>query len=69
MGTRGGETQDMGNTGLTLLPPPERRVPRSTPSNGEGGGLPGGLKWHGDRTGLDIGMAGGIEGATAGGLV
>ncbi len=27
----------MGNTGLTLLPPPERRVPHHTPSNGEGG--------------------------------
>ncbi len=31
MGTRGGETQDMGSTGLTLLP-------HRTPSNGEGGG-------------------------------
>ncbi len=28
MGTRGGETRDMGNKGLTVLPPP---------SNGEGG--------------------------------
>ncbi len=26
MGTRGGETQDTENTGLTLLPPPERGV-------------------------------------------
>ncbi len=37
MVTRGRETQDMGNTGLTLLPPPERCVPHRTPSNGEGG--------------------------------
>ncbi len=37
MGTRGGETRDMGNTGLTVLPPPERCVPHRTPSNGEGG--------------------------------
>ncbi len=27
MGTRGRETQNMGNTGLTLLPPPERPAP------------------------------------------
>ncbi len=39
MGTRGGETQDMGNTGLTLLPPPERCVPHRTPSNGGGWAL------------------------------
>ncbi len=37
MVTRGRETQDMGNTGLTLLPPPKRRIPRRTPSNGERG--------------------------------
>ncbi len=38
MGTRVGETRDMGNTALTVLPPPERCVPHRTPSNGEGGG-------------------------------
>ncbi len=32
-----GKTRDMGNTGLTVLPPPERCVPHRTPSNGEGG--------------------------------
>ncbi len=37
MGTRGGETRDTENTGLTVLPPPERCVPHRTPSNGEGG--------------------------------
>ncbi len=36
-GTRGGETRDKGNTGLTVLPPPERCVPHRIPSNGEGG--------------------------------
>ncbi len=42
MGTRGGETRDTERQSLTLLPPPERRVPRRTPSNGEWG-------WAGNR--------------------
>ncbi len=58
MVTRGRETQDMGNTGLTLLPPPERCVPHRKPSNGEGGGgRSGGLKGHGDRTGQEASRA------------
>ncbi len=46
MGTRGGETQDMGTQGsLTLLPPPERCAPHHTPSKpGRGAGHSGGLK-------------------------
>ncbi len=58
MGTRGGETRDMGNTGLTVLLPPERCVPHRIPSNGEGGGgRSGGLKGHGDRTGPEASRA------------
>ncbi len=38
MGMRGRETQDTGSQDWHLLPPPERRVPRRTASNGEGGG-------------------------------
>ncbi len=59
MGTRGRETQDMGNTGLTLLPPPER-------SNGEGGWAlwrPQGTRRQ-DRTG---GFQGGARSGTHGG--
>ncbi len=66
MGTRGSETQDMGNTGLTLLPPPEGFVPHRTPSNGEGGGAlcrPQGT-WRQDRTG---GLQGGARSRTHGG--
>ncbi len=65
MDTRGGETRDKGNTGLTVLPPPERCVPHRTPSNGEGGGRSGGLKGHGDRTGQEASRAAPILGAMA----
>ncbi len=65
MGTRGGETRDKGNTGLTVLPPPERCVPHRIPSNGEGGGRSGGLKGHGDRTGQEASRAAPILGAMA----
>ncbi len=37
MGTRGRETQDMGTQVWHNPPPPNRRVPRHTTSNGEGG--------------------------------
>ncbi len=62
MGTRGGETRDTGNTGLTVLPPPERCV--RTPSNGRGGGRSGGLKGHGDRTGQEASRAAPVPGPT-----
>ncbi len=64
MGTRGGETRDMGNTGLTVLPPPERCV--RTPSNGRGGWAlwrPQGTRRQ-DRTG---GLQGGARSGTHGG--
>ncbi len=67
MVTRGRETQDMGNTGLTLLPPPERWVPHRTPSNGEGGWVlwrPQGTRRQ-DRTG---GLQGGARSGTHGEL-
>ncbi len=69
MGTRGRETQDMGNTGLTLLPPPERCIPHHAPCTihhpmGRGGGRSGGLKEHRDRTG---GLQGGARSGTHGG--
>ncbi len=63
MGTRGGETRDMGNTGLTVLPPPERCVPHRIPSNGEGGWAlwrPQGTRRQ-DRTG---GLQGGARSGT-----
>ncbi len=66
MVTRGRETQDMGNTELTLLPPPERCVPHRTPSNGEGGWAlwrPQGTRRQ-DRTG---GLQGGARSGTHGG--
>ncbi len=56
MVTRGRETQDMGNTGLTLLPPPYT-IQR--------GGRSGGLKGHGDRTGKEASRAAPIPGPTA----
>ncbi len=67
MGTRGRETQDMGNTGLTLLPPPEWCIPHRTPSNREGGvgRRSGGLKGHGDRTGQEASRAAPVPGPTA----
>ncbi len=55
MGTRGRETQDMGNTGLTLLPPP--------PSNGEALWRPQGTRRQ-NRTG---GLQGGARSGTHGG--
>ncbi len=53
-----------GGTGLTLLPPPKRHIPRRATSNGEGGGCSGGLKGHRDRTG---GLQGGARSGTHGG--
>ncbi len=64
MGTRGRETQNMGNTGLTLLPPPERCVPPYTIQRGGGGGHSGGLKGHGDRTGQEASRAPPVPGPT-----
>ncbi len=66
MGTRGRETRDTENTGLTVLPPPERCVPHRTQSNGEGGWAlwrPQGTRRQ-DRTG---GLQGGAHSGTHGG--
>ncbi len=62
----GMETQDTGDTGLTLLHPSQRHVERHETSNGRGGGCrrSGGLKGHGDRTG---GLQGGARSGTHGG--
>ncbi len=68
MGTRGGETQDTENTGLTLLPPPERCVPHRTPSNGEGGWAlwrPHGTRRQ-DRTGQKASRAAPVLGGHGG---
>ncbi len=65
MGTRGGESQDMGNTGLTSLPPPEWCVPHRTHPTERGGGRSGGLKGHGDRTGQEASRAAPVPGPTA----
>ncbi len=65
MGTRGGETRDMGNTGLTVLPPPERCIPHRTPSNGEG--EVGALEPLRDmETGQEASRAAPVQGAMAG---
>ncbi len=73
MGTRGGETQDTENTGLTVLPPSRdqpsglsgtsRTVHHPT---GRGGGRSGGLTGHGDRTGQKASRAVPVLGAMAG---
>ncbi len=58
MGTRGGEKRDTENTGLTVLPPPERCVPR-----GWALWRPQGTRRQ-DRTG---GLQGGARSGTHGG--
>ncbi len=67
---RGGKTQDTENTGLTLLPPPERCVhhPPYTVHHptGRGGGRSGGLKGHRDRTGQEASRAAPVLEAMAG---
>ncbi len=63
MGTRGGETQDTENTGLTLLPPPERCVPYTIQ---RGGGV-GALEASRDtETGQEASRAAPVLGAMAG---
>ncbi len=65
MGTRGGETRDMGNTGLTVLPLPNGASRTVHHPTGRGG-RSGGLKGHGDRTGQEASRAAPVLGAMAG---